>query len=540
MLADIITKSIEKVVGSPVKFTVEHPENMNWGDYSTNVGIITHKAKEIAEKLKSEENLKKIISKIEIAKMGFINISIRKEALITQANQALDSKFKTQWSNKKIMLEFTDPNPFKLLHIGHLYTNIVGQSLSNILEIAGAHVKRVNYQGDVGMHVAKAIWGMVKNNWQKIKTRPLAEKIAFLGKCYSQGNQAYETDEAAKKEMTGLNKKIYALDPEINKVYQTGRQWSLDYFETVYRRLGTKFDWYFFEREAGEDGLKLVRQYLRKGVFKPSQGAIIFPGSQSGLHDRVFINKLDLPTYEAKDLGLALAKYQKYPYDLSIIITGNEVDEYFKVVFKALSKINPKLAAKTKHLGHGMVKLPEGKMSSRSGKVITVEWLLDEAKHRIQQNFKCSDAVGEQVGQAAVKYALLKSSIGNDVVFDFAKSISFEGNSGPYLQYTFARANSVLRKAGKSSRFKIPNLNPEEDLLLRTLYRFEEVVSEAADNLAPNKICEFLYDLAQKFNSFYNKHRVLGNNWRLWLTSATAEILKKGLSLLGITAPEKM
>ena len=246
---------------------------------------------------------------------------------------------------------------------------------------------------------------------------------------------------------------------------------------------------------------------------------------------------------------MALAKFEKYPYDQSVIVTGNEINEYFKVVLTALAKINPDLQRKTRHIGHGMVRLPEGKMSSRTGKVLTGEWLLDEAKQKIKTAFKSSEAVAEAVAIGAVKYALLKSGIGQDVVFDFAKSISFAGNSGPYLQYTYARARSVLEKVGLQGTSlqgckDVPYCNPEEEILLRTLYRYEETVIEAAEDLAPNKICEFLYDLAQKFNSFYNKHRVIGSGeaepFRLWLISSTAEILKQGLNLLGISAPEKM
>ncbi len=549
----IIEQAIKKVLKErgikPVKFMVEHPENMSWGDYSTNVGIITHKAKEICAALKTEENMKKLASNIEVAGAGFINISIQSEALITLTNKVLKGDWEKPLKGKRIIVEFTDPNPFKEFHIGHLFSNIVGESLTRLFISQGAEVKRACYQGDVGMHVAKAVWGMKKKNWSTVIKKPLADRIKFMGQAYALGATAYEEDEAAKKGIVELNKKIYALDESIKQLYETGRAWSLEYFATLYRRLGTKFDYYFFEREVGKIGLKLVKECFKKGVFVKSQGAVIFPGKKYGLHDRVFINKLGLPTYEAKDLGLALAKFEKYPYDQSVIVTGNEINEYFKVVLTALEKINPDLRRKTKHLGHGMVRLPEGKMSSRTGKVLTGEWLLDEAKQKIKTAFKSSEAVAEAVAVAAVKYALLKTGIGQDVIFDFAKSISFEGNSGPYLQYTHARAHSVLAKSKIQQGPALPDgkngpLNQEEEILLRTLCRYEEVVMEAAENLAPNKIAEFLYDLAQKFNSFYNKHRVIGSGqaepFRLWLTHATAEIVKEGLGLLGIKAPKKM
>ena len=568
-MKQIIEQAIKKVLKElklpEVKFTVEHPENMAWGDYSTNVGIVINSNKvapsqskgatfKICAKLKAEESMKKLASEIKVAGAGFINISIQSECLITLTNKLLKGNWEKPLKRSKIMVEFTDPNPFKEFHIGHLFSNIVGESLARLFISQGAEVKRACYQGDVGMHVAKAVWGMKKKNWATVIKKPLADRIKFMGQAYALGATAYEDSsadgEAAKKEMEVLNQKIYELDESVKQLYETGRAWSLEYFETLYQRLGTKFDYYFFEREAGEIGLELVKEYLKKDVFVKSQGAVIFAGSKYGLHDRVFINQLGLPTYEAKDLGLALAKFEKYPYDQSVIVTGNEINEYFKVVLTALNKINPDLRRKTKHLGHGMVRLPEGKMSSRTGKVLTGEWLLDEAKQKIKTAFKSSEAVAEAVAVGAVKYALLKSGIGQDVVFDFDKSISFEGNSGPYLQYTHARAKSVLAKAGKPEKGrtlftdKVRPCHPEEEILLRTLYRYEEVVAAAAEELAPNQIAEFLYDLAQKFNSFYNKHRVIGSGkaepFRLWLTQATAEIIKQGLELLGISCPEKM
>ena len=345
------------------------------------------------------------------------------------------------------------------------------------------------------------------------------------------------------------------------KLYTKGRQWSLDYFETIYERLGTKFDFYYFERDEGKIGLDVVQKHLKKGIFQKSQGAVIFPGEKHGLHTRVFISSQGLPTYEAKDLGLAPTKYKDFAYDESIIVTGNEVDEYFRVVLAALRLVNPELGEKTKHISHGMVRLPTGKMASRTGKVLTGEWLLDEAKRRVLKIIlevgslekKVQEEVAEVVGLGAVKYALLRSNIGRDIAFDFEESVSLEGNSGPYLQYTYARAQSVLRKAKlkmKNSKlqFKIQNyeFNDAEVSILRYLYRFPEVVLEAGEEYAPSTICGFLFELAQRYNTFYSKHRIIQakseeqRKLRFGLTAAVAQVLKNGLFLLGIKAPQKM
>jgi arginyl-tRNA synthetase len=533
-------------------------------------------AGEIAEQLKVQSAKSKVINKVEVAKPGFINFWLSEHYLLDQIKQVLDlgdECGKSEVRNgEKVMVEFTDPNPFKEFHIGHLYSNIVGESLARLFEANGAGVRRANYQGDVGLHVAKALWGLLqipnlKSQISKQEKKSVVERAGFLGKAYAHGATAYEEDENAKGKIERLNQQIYDKDPEIMGLYKKGRQWSLDYFETIYERLGTKFDFYYFEREAGEIGIRVVNKNLKKGVFEESEGAIIFPGEKYGLHTRVFVNSQGLPTYEAKDLGLAETKYKDFSYDQSVIVTGNEVDEYFRVVLKALGLINPKLGERTRHISHGMVKLPTGKMSSRTGEIITGEWLLDEAKRRVLKIIKeigsledrLHDEVAEMVGIGAVKYALLKSHIGRDVVFDFEESVSFEGDSGPYLQYTYARAQSVLAKSelkmkNLKLKFKIHNyeFNNEEIRVLRWMYRFPEVVEQAGKEYAPSVACCFLYELAQRFNAFYNKHRILNKSnekevmsneqsmFRLAMTAAVAQVIKNGLSILGIKAPRKM
>ncbi len=540
---------------------VSRPTNPTHGDYSTNVALIAFGK---SQKINSPFDLARRIvgilhtkykipntSQVEVAGPGFINFWLSEKFLVTQLSQLLEDSekvlksTKTSYSGKKIIVEYTDPNPFKEFHIGHLYSNAVGESICRILEFAGAIVRRVCYQGDVGIHVAKAIYGLLQV--QKLGSQPLEEKIKILGQAYAIGARAYEKSKEAKQEIVELNKKIYQQDASIRKLYQKGKQWSLDYFESIYERLGTKFDGYYFESEVGKIGLEYVKEHIKDGVFEEHEAAVIFPGKKHGLHNRVFINSLGLPTYEAKELGLAPAKYKDFLYDLSIIVTGNEIIEYFKVLLKALFLISPDLASKTKHIAHGMVRLPTGKMSSRKGDVLTGEWLLDEAKKRIQTQFPNMDKEPlEMVAVGAVKYALLKGNIGSDVVFHVDESISFEGNSGPYIQYTYARTQSILRKVNSSNyELRITNyeFNQEERFLLRMLVKFGEVIEESSLNFAPNMVCTYLYELAQSFNLFYQKHQVIGSQqegFRLGLVAATGNVLKNGLYLLGIQAPEKM
>lgn len=595
-----LAEIIKSITDQDVPFSIEVPDLLEHGDYSTNVALLLAKPlgkspREIAEVIKKELESRnqesEVISKVEIAGPGFVNIFISTEKLVDTVNQIDQQKdtfgYNNTLSGIKVITEFTDPNPFKEFHIGHLYSNIVGESISRLIESQGAEVRRVCYQGDVGLHVAKAIWGISKQvhdsgvKIDDLELKPLKDRAKFLGKAYALGANNFEESEQAKKEIIELNKQIFEKDPEIIDKYERGKAWSLEYFEEIYERLGTKFDKYFFESEVGEDGRKLVLGYLEKGVFVESEGAVIFPGEKYGLHNRVFINSLGLPTYEAKELGLAPAKHKYFEYDRSIVITGNEINEYFKVLLKALSLIRPELAEKTLHIGHGMVRLPEGKMSSRTGNVITGEWLLDEAKQRAEEKIQESKDVhgsqftvdgheeedlAEKVGVGAIKYALLKSGIGGDIAFSFDESINFEGNSGPYLQYTYVRTQSVIGKieaenlklkgeASEESNAEIGQkmvlqlaeeewkLEPEEMALLRHLIHYPEEVSYAATVYSPNIVAEYLYQLAQKFNLFYAKHKVIGSeneDFRLALTSSVGQVLKNGLTLLGIQTVNKM
>ena len=524
--------------------------------------------------------------KIGNEKNGVVNFGSQSKPKISRANSA-----------KRIMVEFADPNPFKEFHIGHLRNITLGESYCRLLEAAGHDVRRVNYQGDVGMHVAKALYGLLQNPKRKVQisnTITAQEKAKALGHAYALGATMFEEDEKAKSEMIQLNKKIYSQDSTILDLWKEGRQWSLEYFDTVYGRLGTKFERFYFESEVAPLGVKIVQEHVTDGVFEKSDGAFIFRGESVGLHTRVFVSKEGYATYEAKDLALAPLKYSEWPYDLSIIMTGNEQSEYFKVMLAALAQISPDLVTKTRHMPFGMVNLKEGKMSSRTGNVIVANWLIDQAKEKIQAIVQKSESkyskedqeeITEKAAIAAVKYSMLKVTSISDISFDLEASVSFEGDSGPYLQYTYARCRSVLRKAQDAGVNDVnasmasvqdndarthgrndASLNPEERSLARLLAQFPDVVADAAANFAPNSLCTYLFRLAQAFNVFYAKHTILGgaekpsaishqpsanqkaesgkltaeSSLRLALTAATARVIKNGLYLLGIDTLEQM
>ncbi|MCP6726864.1 MAG: arginine--tRNA ligase [Patescibacteria group bacterium] len=560
----LFKKVLKEMKIGDFEIVIEHPEVLEHGDYATNIALVAapklgrsprELAQEIAEKIKEQKS--KFIEKVEVAGPGFINIFLSRDYLVNEFIEVIKQKEKygrgDELKGKKIIVEFTDPNPFKEFHIGHLYSNIVGESISRLLEANGANIRRVNYQGDVGMHVAKAIWGMEKKkaSLTVLSKKTLEEKMEFLGQSYALGNTAFENNKKAKEEITELNQKIFDLNKDIKDIYEKGRKWSLDYFEEMYKRLGTKFDSYYFERDSAEVGLKIVKEGLKKGVFEESEGAVIYPGEKKGLHNRVFINSKGLPTYEAKELGLALTKYKDFEYDLSIIITGNEIIGYFKVLLSALKEMEPELGEKTNHIAHGMVRMSRGKMSSRTGTIILAKDLLDEMKSRVVILMESSEiqkvkGVEEQVAVGAVKYSLLRVGIGKDIIFDIEKSLSIEGDSGPYIQYTYARCKSILRKAKVSKKTTYSDFSLQEQAILRQVYRFQEYVKEAGDRFSPNLIASFSIELAQAYNSFYNTHRVLQaenkeqKNFRIMLTAAVAQLLSNSLYLLGIETPEQM
>jgi len=540
-----------------IEIQIKATADKAFGDYYSNVAMVHFKtagfsspiemALKISERLNDLTNSK--IAKVVAVQPGFVNFFVSHDFLISNLNQIIFSQesFGTsgKLKDKKIIVEFTDPNPFKEFHIGHLYSNAVGEALCRLLQTQGARVIRANYQGDVGMHVAKAIYGMMALvSEMPDDNAPLSEKTIFLGKAYALGATKFEEDEKIKQEIISINKKIYDKDNSVAEFYDKGREWSLAHFEEIYKILGTKFDKYYFESEVGKRGKKIVEENLKKGIFEKSDGAIIFPGEKYGLHSRVFINSLGLPTYEAKELGLAPTKYDDFAYDQSVIITGNEINEYFKVLLKALEQINPELRVKTKHISHGMVRLPSGKMSSRTGNVITGDWLIFEAEKKLKEKyFEMDSDTAQKVAVASIKFALLKSGIGGDTAFNFDESISLSGASGPYLQYSYVRIISVLEKEENQNIEQVNSsseLGIEEENLIRTLLHFEEIIEEAAEKYSPNILCTYLFELAQSFSTFYEKEKIAGNSFRLVLTKATGQVIKNGLNILGIEVVEKM
>lgn len=544
ILESLVERAFESLGMAAPEFVVEHPTDVALGDYSTNAALVGAKSlgknpKELADELIKyfRENKPEDVERVDVAGPGFINFYLKKEFFVKSIKEIIekDGNFgrNEDLQGEKTIVEYTDPNPFKEFHIGHLMSNTIGEALSRIIEWNGAEVKRACYQGDVGVHVAQAIWALNKGE----KEDP-----------YAVGAKAYNESEEAKGEIVEINKKLYSKeDIELNKLYEAGKQASLEKFSKMYERLGTNFDFFFFESETAPVGKALVDENTGT-IFEISEGAVVFKGEKYDpkLHTRVFINKDGLPTYEAKELGLAKAKFDKYPYERSIVVTANEVDEYFRVLLAAMKQVLPDLADTTDHISHGMMRLPTGKMSSRTGDVITGDEMLENISKAIAaQGKEPQDAIAV----AGLKYQILKQSPGNDIIYDEKQAVSTEGDSGPYLQYTYVRAKSVIEKNPIKNDFKnLDNANVGEDVhfLEKLLYRFPEVVERAGEDFAPQYIVTYLIELASAFNNFYAHNQIINvddvatSNYRLALTNSVATVLKNGLTVLGIPLVEKM
>ena len=547
-IRESITEFLAQKSAGSVSFVVERPTAMGHGDYATNAALAAAKvlganprslADELAGYLMNALG-GETASHVAVAGPGFVNITLAREAVALAVAEA-DARG-AEWgkgsasAGQRVMVEYTDPNPFKEMHIGHLMSNIIGESIARLIGNEGATVIRANYQGDVGPHVAKAIWGLRKAGISE----PASAKE--LGDAYAEGSRAYEDSLGAKAEIDAINQEIYkGADHALMEEWRKGRDVSLATFEKIYEVLGTHFDYYFYESETSESGACLVRDGLARGIFEESEGAVIYRGEKQGLHTLVFITSKGTPTYEAKDIGLAFLKEERVQTDRSIIVTAAEQIGHFKVMFAALSELAPAIAAKTTHVPHGLLRLTTGKMSSREGNVITAAGFIEDITRKAGEK-NADSLVAEQVALGAIKYMVLRQGPGSDIIFDPEKSLSLEGDSGPYLQYALVRAKSVLA-AAEGSGAPAAGAPSAPYPIERLLMHFPEVAARAARELAPNLLVTYLTELAGEWNSFYAAERIVGGNHemhKLMLARAFANTMTNGLALLGIPVPEKM
>ena len=547
----------QKGAGS-VSFVVERPTEAAHGDYTTNAALAAAKMlgknpRELADELARhliDALGESAASHVAVAGPGFVNITLAREAVALATAEAdaqgsewgkaktaeggsPDASRSDAFRGKRVIIEYSNPNAFKEMHIGHLVGTVVGESISRLIENTGATVRRDTFGGDIGPNVAKALWGLRFNGVAEPTT---AKEI---GEAYVVGSNNYEL--GAKAEIDALNQEIYAgNNHEVMGLWRKGRDISVEEFRRIWKLLGTHFDFEFFDSDTTDIGVRVVTDGLNRGVFEKSDGAIIYNGEKKGVHTMVFITSHDTPTYEAKDIGLAFLKEERWPSDISIIITGNEQAGRFKTVLAALTEVAPLLAAKTRHITTGFLKLMSGKMSSRTGTIITASDFIRDVISRASER-NADPLIAEQVAIGAIKYMVLRQAPGSDIIFDPEKSLSLEGDSGPYLQYALVRAKKILSYDDNGGGGTEEPAAPYA--IERVIMHYPEVAARAARELAPNILTTYLTELAAAWNSFYAVEQVLGSPeeaYKQRVARAFANTMTNGLALLGISAPERM
>jgi arginyl-tRNA synthetase len=544
-----VKKAVEaavKLLGvSDVAIELERPDPQ-FGDYTTNIAMKLAKtlgknprdiASQIAEQLGSAKY--DWLDSVAIAGPGFINIALTSDALLVD----LTATTEAPKNDQIVVIETNNPNPFKAMHVGHAFNAIIADTLANLIEQTGAIVHRVSYHGDVGAHVGKSMYAILQyidGDLSLLYAVPTDGRNAFMSKMYAQGAQAEKDNEAAKKKIEQLSAQSFLLDdPVYKEVYETCFKWSFELLAESIARLGNApVEKRYLESVADKLGVQTVKDNVGK-VFTESNGALIFDGEGRGVFTNVFVSSAGRGLYAARDLGLMQLKQADFQPNKSYIVTAEEQRDYFKGVIMAAELALPELTGVTVNISTGTVKLSTGKMSSRSGDVLDIAWLFE----------RIIDAVKERGGEptnetivGAIRYQFLRVRIGGDVVFDINEAVSLHGNSGPYLQYAHARACSILQKAGADPG-NLTEIIDSERPLVSKLTQYPEVLKRASNELLPHLLCNYLYELAQEFNRFYESNKVIGDTrqpQRLALVNHYAKTLKHGLGVLSIPAPEHM
>ena len=592
---------------------LEHPAVEAHGDYSTNVAMTVFKesglrnqelgsknprelAQAIVDILLASKDLSDIISKIEVAGPGFINFQLSDEALLKESKDIVIKKDQYGRSdflkNKKYLIEHTSPNTIKTLHVGHVRNNVLGMAMDRILEYCDASVYLDAINNDRGIHVMKANWAYLQYgkkgghrteeptalvDWQeRLKEWKLhpedwrtpddtnTKGDQFVDHYYVMGSRAEVEFPETKEQMQEMLRAWEAGDKDVRALWKTLADWTFEGFKQTYKRLGSHHDHQWFESDFYKYGKETVQEGLKKGVFKKlPDGAVLSDLEAFKLPNTIILRSDGTSMYHTQDLYLVQLKRKKFPSDLYIWDIGPEQTLYLNQLFAMCEQLGIGKREDYFHLSYGFVYLKgQGKMSSRKGNVVSADWLMNETVTRAKKIINNSETgrglseeikqmVAEVVGIGAIKYGFLKVARTSNIHFDIEESVSLDGDSGPYLQYTFARCKSVMKNLEfrtQNSELKIKNfeLNNEELSVLRWIYRFPEVVAAAAKTYSPNLICSFLFELAQRYNTFYHQHSILKaekeeqKEFRLLLTLAVSTVLQNGLNLLGIQSPEKM
>ena len=554
-IASLISNEL-KCKKEDVVEVLEIPPESEFGDYSFPCFKFAAKLKkkpiDLAKDLSS--NLRgKFIEKVEI-KGPYLNIFLKNEIVAREfLSEIFVKKKKYGLSTKggdKIMIEFPAPNTNKPLHLGHLRNMFLGQAISNILSFLGHEVVPVNLNNDRGVHICKSMWAYEKFGKGK---NPDKKSDHFVGDFYIMYNK--HVNDKSEKEIQEMLKKWEDGDKKVRALWKKMNKWAFDGFDETYKRLGVKFSEVYNESEFYDKGKSVVLDGLKKKLFyKNEDGAIEVDLEKDGLGKKVLLRPDGTSIYITQDLYLAKKKFDDYKIDRSVYVVGSEQDYHFKVLFKLLKILKVPYAEKCFHLSYGMVYLPEGKMKSREGTVVDADDLLDKveglAKKEIEKRHKVSSKEvkerSEKIGQGALRFFLLKYDSARDIKYDPKESLSFEGETGPYVQYAHARCCSLLRKSNvkvsKTVDFSVLD-SADEALLVKQLGRFSYVLDQAAKKYKPSILARYLLDLSSLFNTFYARHKIVGDEneaARLLIVDCVRNVLDVGLGLLNIKAPEEM
>jgi arginyl-tRNA synthetase len=532
------------------------PPNPALGDFAFPCFKLGKNPKDEAEKLQKKIKLPEFLEKIE-TKGPYLNFYLNKSNFTKTILTAIQKETKNYGKGKekkKILVEYCGPNTNKPLHLGHVRNMALGNAVVRILEFQGNKVVPVNIINDRGIHICQSMVAYQK--WGKAQ-KPNKKGDHFVGDYYvlfsKKSKKDPELDLEAKKMLVAWEDG----DTEVHKLWRQMNTWVLEGFQETYNRFGITFEKEYFESELYKQGKEVAFEGLKKGIFeKNDDKAITAPLEKYGMTNKVVLRGDGTSVYITQDMYLAQQRYEDYKFDKLLYVVASEQSMHFKQLFKILELLERKFAKNLYHLSYGMVHLPTGRMKSREGTVVDADDIMDEisglAQKEVEKRYKNLSIKekkerGEFISLAAIKFFMLRSDASKDMVFNPKESLSFEGETGPYLQYTHARANSILNKVNaKITKVDYSLLTDEkEEALISLLSQFPSKIEETAKHYKPHIICRYLLDLAQAFNEFYHACHVISEEQklmeaRLMLVAATKQVLANGLKMLGIHAPEEM
>jgi len=533
---------------------LEVPPNPILGDYALPCFKLSKKPHEIQKLLK----LPKFIEKTEI-KGPYLNFFINKTFLAELTiNQILKEKEKygSKLLKERVVIEFPSPNTNKPLHIGHARNIILGQAVCNLLKFMGNEVIVVNLNNDRGVHICKSMlaYALFGNNDSPEKSNKKSDH--FVGDYYVKFAKAAKENPKLEEEAQEYLRKWEAGDKKILELWKKMNNWAFEGFRETYKKFDLKIDKEYFESNIYKNGKEIILEALEKHqVQKKPEGAIFIDLSKEGLGEKILLRGDGTSIYITQDIYLAILKYKEFKFDKSIFVSAVEQKHHFKVLFTILKKLGNLWADKLYHLSYGMVNLESGRMKSREGNVVDSDDLIEElnkmAIEEIDKRYneitkKEKEKRSNSIAMAALRYYYLKIDHEKDITFKPEESIRFEGDTGPYIQYTHARASSIIKKSEKTLKIKNYQLGEKESKLIKVLSEFPQAVENAHSQLSPHIITNYSFHLAQTFNEFYHSCQVLNESnkdvrlSRLALVKAAKHVLKNSLNLLGIEAPEQM